>query len=832
MNAPPGVRAEGDERGQDLRLVPAAAAAWLAAAFGVSLSGADAVAFAGLVTVVALATVAAASSASRCLRRPDGVQVVAEGSRSAGSRSAGSRSAGSRWVQRVRWRSGWLRVLAAAACCAAGGAGAAALRVLAVERPPLPALVEQRASAQVRLTITGDPRMLPAQPSGPALRPPLVLVPARASRLVSRGSTVSLRAPLLVLTTDRDWLRLLPSQQVTAVGRLGPARPGDANAAVLSARGPPREVTSPSTVQSAAGLLRAGLREAVTPLPPAERGLLPGLVLGDVTAMPPELVEDFRTTGLTHLTAVSGANVGIVILATLWAARWAGLRGLALPVVAAAAMVGFVVLCRPQPSVLRASVMGAVALLALATGRRRQGMPALAAAVVALVLVDPWLSRSYGFVLSVLATGGILLLAPGWRDAWARRVPRPVAEALAIPIAAQVACAPVIVLLAAQVSLVAVPANLLVAPAVPPATVLGVLAAVTAPVAPPLASALGRLGGVPAGWIADVATVGARAPAAAFPWPQSAGGAVALVGLLLAGRLVVGRRWPRRLALAALAGGCALLIGGRVVVPPGWPPSGWVLVACNVGQGDALVLSAGPGAAVVVDAGPEPEAVDRCLRTLGVRQVPLVLLTHLHADHVEGLPGVLRGRVVGEVQVGPLDEPAGEARRVRGWARVAGVPVTRAGVGEVRRAGALRWTVIWPTHVLTGDASQPNDASVVIMAEHAGVRMLLTGDVEPAAQRALLRLGGDLRADVLKVPHHGSAHQDDRLLVAVGARVAVTSVGVDNSYGHPSPETLDELVTAGARVLRTDRDGDVAVVGPGDELQVVVRSPTGDVTGP
>jgi competence protein ComEC len=811
------VNADAEGRGHDLRLVPAAAAAWLAAAVGVSLSGGRAVALAGLLGAVAVAAVATAWLMSRSLVRAGGDSSAARGWSSA---------------QQLLRRPGPLHLLAAAACCAAGGAGAAALRVVALERPPLPALAAQRATAQVRLTITGDPRLLPAQASGPALRPPLVLVPARASRLVSRGSTVSLRAPLLVLTTDRDWLTLLPSQQVTTSGRLGPPRPGDANAAVLSAHGPPREVTAPSTVQGAAGRLRAGLREAVTPLPPAERGLLPGLVLGDVTAMPPELVEDFRTTGLTHLTAVSGANVGIVILATLWAARWAGLRGLALPVVAAAAMAGFVVLCRPQPSVLRASVMGAVALVALATGRRRQGVPALAAAVVALVLVDPWLSRSYGFVLSVLATGGILLLAPGWRDAWSRRLPRPFAEALAIPVAAQVACAPVIVLLAAQVSLVAVPANLLVAPAVPPATVLGVLAAASAPVAPPLAGALGRLGGVPAGWIADVATVGARAPAAAFPWPQSTVGAAALVGLLLAGRLLVGRRWPRRLALAALVGGCAILIGGRVFAPPAWPPPGWVLVACDVGQGDALVLSAGPGAAVVVDAGPEPEAVDRCLRALGVRQVPLVLLTHLHADHVEGLPGVLRGRAVGEVQVGPLDEPAEESTRVLGWARAAGVPVTRARVGEVRRAGALRWTVIWPTHVLAGDASQPNDASVVIMAEHGGVRMLLTGDVEPAAQRALLRLGGDLRADVLKVPHHGSAHQEDRMLTAVRARVAVMSVGADNSYGHPSPATLDELAATGARVLRTDLDGDVAVVGPGDELRVVSRSTAGRVSGP
>jgi competence protein ComEC len=148
-----------------------------------------------------------------------------------------------------------------------------------------------------------------------------------------------------------------------------------------------------------------------------------------------------------------------------------------------AAMAGFLIMARPEPSLLRATAMGAVGLLALASGRSSRGVPVLCAAAVVLILGDPWLSRSYGFALSVLATAGLLLLAPGWRDRLAQVVPRVVASCLAVPAAAQLACAPVVAMLSAEVSLVAVPANFCAVPAVAPATVLGVLAALAAPVA-------------------------------------------------------------------------------------------------------------------------------------------------------------------------------------------------------------------------------------------------------------------------------------------------------------------------------------------------------------
>lgn len=208
---------------------------------------------------------------------------------------------------------------------------------------------------------------------------------------------------------------------------------------------------------------------------------------------------------------------------------------------------------------------------------------------------------------------------------------------------------------------------------------------------------------------------------------------------------------------------------------------------------------------------------------------------HLHADHVRGLPGVLRGRAVGAIQTTSLDEPPEQAAFVRRTAAGAGVPVLRAVPGERRRIGKLDWQVLWPpgeagavpaAGPVPYDVPQdPNDASVTLFVRTGGLTLLLPGDLEPPAQQALLLSHPELpRVDVLKVAHHGSAHQDSALLRAVRPRFALVSVGRDNPYGHPAPRTVDALAAEGAVVLRTDRDGAIAVTGAGSGLRAVGRS--------
>ncbi|SDR79584.1 competence protein ComEC [Nocardioides scoriae] len=706
------------------------------------------------------------------------------------------------WQRRRRGRA--VLTLLAWALAGAAVAGSALLRADGVRSGPVAELAREQAVVRVELVTTSDPAVRPGRFGD------LVVVRTRVEEVTGRGVRREVRAPVLVLG-DRSWRAVPLGSRVVATGRLDTPRTDDL-AGVLAPRGPPEVTDHPGPLLDGAAALRASIRHAVADRAAAPRALVPALVDGDDAAMPEGLVEDFRTAGLTHLLAVSGTNLTLVVGCLLLLARWAGVRARGLVVVGLLGVAGFLLLARAEPSVVRAAAMGAVGLLGLGQHGRRHGTRALGAAVLLLLVWDPWMALSLGFALSALATAGILWLAPGWRDRMARWLPRWAAEALAVPLAAQLACTPLVAALSGQVSLVAVAANLLAAPAVGPATVLGLLGGVVGLVWPAVGEAVAAPGAWSAAWIVAVAERSADVPTAAAAWPTSAPALALLTGLVVLLALLVGvvvaRRWA---TLAAVA-----LVVVVLLVPlptPGWPPRGWVMVACDVGQGDGLVLHAGPGAAVVVDAGPDPRAIDRCLDRLGVRRVPLVVLTHFHADHVDGLAGVLGSREVGAVEVTGLAEPASGARLVAQVAAAAGVPVRRAAYGEARELGPLRWQVVAPAGAPpAGSGSPPNDASVVLLVESRGVRLLLMGDEEDDSQTRLLRETGGVRADVLKVAHHGSASQDPALVRATGARLAVISVGADNDYGHPAPSLLALLRDAGMRVVRTDQQGDVAVV--------------------
>ncbi|HWH01344.1 MAG TPA: ComEC/Rec2 family competence protein [Pilimelia sp.] len=718
-----------------------------------------------------------------------------------------------------RARCGWVAVLALLGLCCGGLVTAA--RVAVRDAAPLRELAAVAAPGRAELVVRDDPRPVAAAAAGP----PTQVVAADLIRFeAATGPAVSTSVRIVVLASHPGWRGLLPGQRVVASGRLGPARGGDLRAAVFSSAEPPALLGRPPWAQRAAGALRAGLQRACAPLPDEAGGLLPGLVVGDTSALDPVVAADFRATGLTHLLAVSGSNVMIVLGTVLLAARWSRAGPRLAAAACGVALVGFVVLARPSPSVVRAAAMGAVGLLALAAGRPRAAVPALCAAVTVLLLLDPELAGDPGFALSASATAGLLLLAPGWRDALRRRgVPPGAAEAVAVPAAAQLACAPLIAGLSGQVSLVALPANLLALPAVAPATTLGVAAAAVSPAWPAAAEFLAWLAGWPVRWLVRVARHGADVPVAAVPWPRGTAGGLLLVAACAAVLVAARRPGARRLLVV---GAVALALGALPIrlAAPGWPPTGWILVACAVGQGDAVVLPAGPGAGVVVDAGPEPTAVDRCLRRLGITRVPLLAVSHLHADHLGGVAGVFRGRTVDAVVTTPWPGAAAPVAAARGQpagapgrevlARlVAGAPVAPVTAGWRYAAGELDLVAVGPAAELTGTRSDANNNSVVLRASVRGVTVLLAGDAEVEQQRELReRWGHQLRSDVLKLAHHGSAYQDPEFLDVIAPAAAVVSVGAGNRYGHPNPAVLHRLSRSGARVARTDVDGDVAVL--------------------
>ncbi|MFL6136237.1 MAG: ComEC/Rec2 family competence protein [Frankiaceae bacterium] len=792
--------------GHDLRLLPVAAAAWAVAAVTLSVpASAPALLAACLLVALAGAVVARA--------RPRGS-------------SRGHLARGHGLARRPGLAAGLATAAVAAALAGATACAVSAVRLRAVHGGPLLAAALAHSQVALDVVVTGDPHRGESAGVAGAVHSFLV-VQASARRLDDGGRRWRMSSPVLLITADTPaWATVLPSQRVHLTGRAAPPRGRDLLAAVVTVRGPPLRSGRPSLVQRVAGHVRRSLAEAATAAGQPVAGLLPGLVDGDTSALDPRLAADFRVAGMTHLVAVSGANTAIAFGAVLALVRRSFGSVRASAVVAALALLGFVVVARPSPSVLRAGGMAALTLAAIAAGRPASAVPALLGTVLVLVLVDPGLALQPGLALSVLATAGLLLGAPPLAARLRRRLPGWLADVVAMAVAAQLACAPLIVALWGQLSVVAVAANMLAEPVVPLTTVLGGLTALVAPLSMPVARALARLAGVPANWLVWVSHHAAAMPMASLALPTGPVPA-ALVAVALAA--LTAALLHRRTSPYVVSAAVGSLVAGCVVATaaPGWPPPGWVLTACDVGQGDALAVRVGPRQALLVDAGPLPAAVDRCLHGLRVASVPLVVLSHLHADHVEGLPGVLDGRAVGAVATGPLAEPAAEERRVRSWAAGARVPVRPLPVGARFVVGAATVQVIGPARVLHGTDSDPNNDSLVLRVSDAGVTLLLTGDVEAPAQQALLASGADLRADVLKVPHHGSADQDPGLVAAVHPRLAVVSVGLHNTYGHPAPATLARLAAAGVPTYRTDRDGDVAVVARGAGRIEVVRRGAG-----
>ncbi|MCM6773703.1 ComEC family competence protein [Nocardia sp. CDC159] len=421
------------------------------------------------------------------------------------------------WVIRRGWSShgrserlGFSRAIAmallAALLAGAGFAVAAAWRQYLVDTHPLRTLAEGSSTTFLAVP-TDDPKPLRAKSFGG--RQWLL----RAELREYRRGAATLRAggAVLVIVPEEGWSTLLPGQTVRFRARVDRPWRQDLTVAVLRAQGPPLAVGDAPWWQRAAGSLRADLAEAADrALPPDAAGLLPGMVVGDVSRLPDHVREDFVEIDLAHLVAVSGTNVSIVLAAVLISTRACTVDLRVGAALAALALLAFVIIARPSPSVLRAAVMGAVAIGALVTGRRKQALSALCAAVIGLLAYSPRLALDPGFALSVSATAGLVLLAPDWsRRLRARGWPRPLAEASAVASAAFLLTAPMIVGLTGHLAPVAILANILVEPVIAPITIVGAVAAVVSCLWMPAAVLLLHLTGPPLAWLLTVAERGA-----------------------------------------------------------------------------------------------------------------------------------------------------------------------------------------------------------------------------------------------------------------------------------------------------------------------------------
>lgn len=636
----------------------------------------------------------------------------------------------------------------------------------------------------------------------------------------------SLGVPIVVRSSDRPFgLELGARIELT-----GTAFASDAGErAVLVVDASDVDVRAPAAgVLGATALLRQQLLDQAVSLPQPGSGLIAGLAVGDTGALSEELDADMKTASLSHLTAVSGANCALVVGIAYGIAGAAGLRRGMRVASGLVALGAFVVLVSPEPSVVRAAAMAAIAMVAVLLGRAGAGVPVLCLAVTTCLVVDPWLGGALGFALSAGATAALLLAAAPIAETFGRFMPRPIALSLAVPLAAQLACTPLLVAIDPRIPVYAIVANVLAAPAAPAATVLGLAACLAAPV-PVLAAGLAALAWLPCAFIAGTAVTLARLPASSLPWWSGWEGAVAasvccaavLVALLPRAHPLVRRIAAGITAVVAGAGlGAVLLDGpvGRASVP-----QDWAIAVCDVGQGDAVLLRSADQVALI-DTGPEPEPLRRCLDRFGIDDVDLLVLTHFDLDHRGGVDAVL-GRT-GLLLHGP-PEPDDRAT-IRAFT-AGGARVQQASAGMTGMLGEAHWRVLWPR---AGGVGYPpgNDASVVLEVRGGGVpSILLLGDLSTSPQRAMAAaVNGPY--DVVKVAHHGSADQFDGLYRRVAATVALVTVG-ENGYGHPRDEILDLVVSLGATIVRTDQTGAGAVVVDGSGLRLWRERPPSDVEG-
>ncbi len=602
---------------------------------------------------------------------------------------------------------------------------------------------------------------------------------------------------------------ILLSATVTA------ADPGEDIAFLLFPSAPLVFATPPPWCLEWANSWRESFLATTSTLPGDGGDLLAGLAIGDTTAVSDELDSAMKSSSLSHLTAVSGANCAIVIGLVMAAGGAIGLpRGLRIGA-SIAVLVAFVVLVTPEPSVLRAAVMAALVLVAMWGGRPVRGVPVLALATLSLLVIDPWLARNYGFVLSVLATGGLLLLAGPLASVLEKWMPRWLALVIAVPVAAQLACQPVIILLNASLPTYGVVANILAAPAAPVATVVGLAACALLAVVPPLGTLLCFVAWLPSAWIAAVAQFFATLPGAQLPWPEGWLGVVSLLAtsavLVLA---VLGRRLAR-LALAGFVVAYAVFAVGGLVAAHAGRPSDWQIAACDVGQGDAIVVRSA-GEVALFDTGPDPAALSACLADLGIDHIDLLVLTHFHLDHYGGLAAIASR--VDVALVGPSSGSGDDAIVQSLVAGGAEVHEVRAGPSGL--LGDLRWSVLWPPRSLAGiDLGNPSSIAVELEAVGECARGCLSavflGDLGEDAQARLLAAHSLGEVDVVKVAHHGSADQDAELYARLHAVVGLVCVGIDNGYGHPAGALLEILESSGTAAWRTDEKG-LVLVAPGE----------------
>lgn len=564
-----------------------------------------------------------------------------------------------------------------------------------------------------------------------------------------------------------------------------------------------------------ASSIRTGFRKLI---PTNEAGaLIPGIVLGDTSLQSDWQTFEMRNTGLSHLTAVSGTNFAMIAGFIIWLIGFIRLPITARYLIVSSVLIFYIFLVRPSPSVLRAAIMTGVYLFASVIGEKSKSLAALGLAISALIIFDPFQANDPGFALSVCATLGLITLAPILNEKLASLVrSKLLAQSLSIPISATFFTLPVIVVLSNKFSPFSVIANLLTAVVIAPITVLGFMAAILAALLPAISSFIIWLISPLSSWIVLVANKFSKFPALEFENSK-----LAIAIFISITTLAFTHYYRQMLAIFIVIAAVAVL--DRI----SWPGNNWQIVSCDVGQGDATVIALPKHEAILIDTGPNPQKIEKCLRQLHIKNIPLLVLTHFHADHVAALDSVLRNHQVKTAWVTNQNIPEYSAQRT--LQLLQGTQTRYVSAGEKYQIVGIEIDVVWPTSSITnftnlpGDGSAANNSSIALVIRSEKFSLFACGDLEPEAQSEVMRRFSMPRIEIFKVCHHGSKFQDWQLFKELKPNVALISAGKGNQYGHPSLDTVNHLSDLGSKVMRTDLSGSISVA-PGNKIHTLGKN--------
>jgi competence protein ComEC len=551
---------------------------------------------------------------------------------------------------------------------------------------------------------------------------------------------------------------------------------------------------------------------------PDAKALVGGLAIGERDLLSPEMAENMKTLSLTHLVAVSGANLAIVMGVVYLLTAACALSRNTRFVTALLVMVAYVLVVGPESSVLRSATMATFVVVGLWLGRGTKPIISLAWAVIFLLAIDPGLATDFGFSLSALATVGLLTMALPIYNWLSRYMPQLIAIGIAASFSAQLATTPVLLMLQPSIPIYSVLANLIVEPVVAPVTVLGILALILAYPLPVLSSAVSYVASLGTWWITLVATEVSGWPAARVHFVAGP------VGVALASLIVLLSLGLYQHRLSKYRTGIAASLVGIMLFSASWSSADqirfqvfdgeWDVVNCDVGQGDALVVRS-QGVVALIDVGREPEPIDKCLDNLQVTKIDLLVITHFDADHAGGIYGALNNRYVETAIISGFADDRPLVSLVETALAQSKVEVLTGFAGMGGKLGELKWRVLAPTAKAT-EAKDSNDASVIVSFTGAGYGLLALGDLGGVGQTRLMRNAGGVLNELsgmpllLKVAHHGSADQSTELFRLLSADIAIFSVG-QNPYGHPTKKALDQAALSGSRIVRTDQLGSIAL---------------------